>query len=143
MGLFDFAKGIGKKLFGDDDADAAEKIKEHIEADNPGVENLDITFEDGVAHISGDAADSAALEKAVLMAGNVEGVSEVEISNVSGAAPADSVEYYEIEEGDSLWRVAEKCYGNGAKYTDIFEANKEVIKDPDLIYPGQKIRIPK
>lgn len=143
MGLFDFAKGIGKKLFGDDDAEAAEKIKAHIEADNPGVQNLDVKFEDGVAKISGDAADSAALEKAILMAGNVEGVGEVKIENVTGAAPAENVEYYEIQKGDSLWKVAEKAYGNGAKYTEIFEANKEVIKDPDLIYPGQKIRIPK
>lgn len=143
MGLFDFAKGIGKKLFGVGEANAAEKIKEHIEADNPGVNNLDVKFEDGVAKISGDATDSAALEKAILMAGNVEGVETVEIENVTGAEPSTEVDYYEIQKGDSLWKIAEKTYGNGAKYTEIFEANKEVIKDPDLIYPGQKIRIPK
>lgn len=142
MGLFDFAKGIGKKLFGVGEANAAEKIKEHIEADNPGVNNLEVQFEDGVAKISGDANDSAALEKAILMAGNVEGVEEVQIENVTGAEPAANVDYYEIQKGDSLWKIAEKAYGNGSKYTDIFEANKEVIKDPDLIYPGQKIRIP-
>ncbi|PID64854.1 MAG: peptidoglycan-binding protein LysM [Gammaproteobacteria bacterium] len=143
MGLFDFAKGIGKKLFGDNDADAAEKIKAHIEADNPGLEHLEVAFDNGVATISGDAKDSAALEKAILMAGNVEGVGEVSIANVTGATPAENVDYYEIEKGDSLWKIAEKAYGNGSKYTDIFAANKEVIKDPDLIYPGQKIRIPK
>lgn len=143
MGLFDFAKGIGKKLFGTGEADAAEKIKEHIDADNPGVSNLDVTFEDGVAKISGDASDSTALEKAILMAGNIEGVEKVEIDKVTGATPSPEVDYYEIQKGDSLWKIAEKAYGNGAKYTDIFAANKEVIKDPDLIYPGQKIRIPK
>lgn len=142
MGLFDFAKNIGKKLFGDDDDDAAEKIKAHIEADNPGIENLNITLEDGVAKISGNVENSAALEKAVLMAGNVEGVAEVQLDNISGAEPDETVTYYEIQKGDSLWKVAEKAYGNGSKYTAIFEANKEVIKDPDLIYPGQKIRIP-
>lgn len=143
MGLFDFARNIGKKLFGDDDADAAEKIKAHIEADNPGVENLEVTLEDGVAKISGDVKDSAALEKAILMAGNVEGVSEVQLGDVKGVNPGENVEYYEIQKGDTLWKVAEAVYGNGAKYTEIFAANKEVIKDPDLIYPGQKIRIPK
>lgn len=143
MGLFDFAKNIGKKLFGDDDADAAEKIKAHIEADNPGVEGLQVEFEDGVAKISGDVKDSAALEKAILMAGNVDGVGEVQIANVTGAAPGENVEYYEIQSGDSLWKIAEKAYGDGSKYTQIFEENKEVIKDPDLIYAGQKIRIPK
>ena len=39
--------------------------------------------------------------------------------------------------------IAEKAYGNGAKYTSIVEANKEVIKDADKIFPGQKIRLPK
>ncbi|MGY0399087.1 MAG: peptidoglycan-binding protein LysM [Ostreibacterium sp.] len=143
MGLFDFAKSIGKKLFGDDDVDAAEKIKSHIEADNPGIQDLAVTFEDGVAEISGDATDSTALEKAVLMAGNIQGVGKVQIDNVTGASPAENVDYYEIQKGDSLWKIAEKTYGNGSKYTAIFEANKEVIKDPDLIYSGQKIRIPR
>lgn len=143
MGLFDFAKNIGKKLFGDNDADAADKIKTHIEVDNPGIQNLSVELDDGVVKLSGDVSDSTALEKVVLLAGNVEGVSEVQLDNVLGAKPSNDVEYYEIRKGDSLWKVAEKVYGNGAKYTEIFNANKEVIKDPDLIYPGQKIRIPK
>ena len=50
---------------------------------------------------------------------------------------------YEIQKGDTLWNIAKQFYGSGAKHTAIFEANKEVIKDPDLIFPGQKIRIPK
>lgn len=143
MGLFSFTKSIGKKLFGKGDDDAGDKIKAHIEADNPGIDNLDISVEDGVAKISGDVKDAAALEKAVLMTGNVEGVEEVQLVNVTGAEPSADVEYYEIEKGDTLWKVAEKFYGNGSQYTKIFEENKEVIKDPDLIYPGQKIRIPK
>lgn len=142
MGLFDFAKGIGSKLFGDGDADAGKKIKAHIEADNPGIDNLSVEVEDGVAKISGEAKDSAALEKAILLAGNVDGVEKVE-NHVTGAEPADNVDYYEIQSGDTLWKIAENAYGNGSKYTDIFEANREVIKDPDKIYPGQKIRIPK
>ncbi|MES9968191.1 MAG: LysM peptidoglycan-binding domain-containing protein [Sedimenticola sp.] len=38
--------------------------------------------------------------------------------------------------------MADRFYGNGAQYMKLFEANREVIKEPDLIYPGQKIRIP-
>ncbi|MPV85841.1 peptidoglycan-binding protein LysM [Ostreibacterium oceani] len=141
MGLFDFARNIGKKIFSNDD-EAAEKLKAHIEADNPGMKDLTVEYTDGVAKISGQAKDSAALEKAVLMAGNVEGVGEVQLGEVSGAEPSENVSYYEIQSGDSLWKIAEKAYGNGSQYTKIFEENKEVIKDPDLIYPGQKIRIP-
>jgi nucleoid-associated protein YgaU len=52
-------------------------------------------------------------------------------------------EFYIIEKGDNLWKIAEKAYGNGSKHNVIFEANREVIQDPDKIFPGQKIRIPK
>ncbi len=141
MGLFDFASNLGRKLFGKDD-DPAEAIKKHIEEDNPGINNLDVTFENGVAKISGNTDDPAALEKAVLMAGNVEGVERVE-AEVESPPIADTTEYYVIQKGDTLWAIASKYYGSGAKYTMIVDANKEVIKDADKIFPGQKIRIPK
>jgi nucleoid-associated protein YgaU len=51
--------------------------------------------------------------------------------------------YYEIKSGDTLWAAAKKFYGAGNRYTQIFEANREVIKDPDKIFVGQKIRISK
>jgi len=141
MGLFDFAKDLGKKLFGSND-DPAEKIGESIAAANPGVENLGVTFEDGVVHLSGKAASAEAMEKAVLMAGNVKGVTEVKIDGMDAPEPEPAVVYYTIVSGDSLSKIAKAHYGNAMDYPKIFEANKEVIKDPDLIYPGQKIRIP-
>ena len=77
MGLFDFAADLGNKLFGDDEQEGADKIKEHIEEDNPGVEGLEVSLEDGVATLKGSAKDQAAAEKAILMAGNVLGVQDV------------------------------------------------------------------
>ena len=144
MGLFDFAADIGKKLFGDDEEDkAGDKIQAYIEEDNPGVDDLKVEVKDGVASVSGKAKDRSAFEKAILMAGNIFGVKEVEAGELD--APEESVEvvYYEIKKGDTLWAIASAHLGSGARYTEIFEANREVIKDPDLIYPGQKIRIPK
>ncbi len=143
MGLFDFVKDVGHKLFGSKE-EASEKIKEHIEEDNPGVEGLEVNMdENGTVSLSGKAASKEAMEKAVLMAGNIEGISKVDVSNLE--APEEEsevkVEYYIIQKGDTLWKIAEKFYGNGAKYTKIVEDNKEVIKDPDKIFPGQKIRI--
>ena len=142
MGLLDFAADIGKKLFGDDDDDAGDKIREHIEEDNPGVENLKIDVDNGVAKVSGSAKDQSAFEKVVLMAGNIFGISKVEADQLDAPEATEKVEYYEIKSGDTLWAISKQFLGNGAKYTEIFEANREVIKDPDLIYPGQKIRIP-
>ena len=46
------------------------------------------------------------------------------------------------EQGDSLRRIGAKFLDNGNRYPEIFEANREVILDPDKIFPGQKIRIP-
>ena len=141
MGLFDFAKDLGKKLFGSGD-DPAQKIEQNIAAANPGVDDLGVTFEDGVVHLSGKAASAEAMEKAVLMAGNVKGVTEVKIDGMQAPEPEPEVQYYTIVSGDSLSKIAKAHYGNAMDYPKIFEANKEVIKDPDLIYPGQKIRIP-
>ncbi len=142
MGLFDYALDVGKKLFGKDD-DPAEKIKEHIEEDNPGIKDLDVKFEDGKAIITGTADSAEALEKAILMAGNAKGVGTVDASGVSAPDPVVEVEYYVVKSGDTLSGIAKAFYGSGSKYTMIFEANREVIKDPDLIFPGQKLRIPK
>lgn len=49
---------------------------------------------------------------------------------------------YEVIPGDSLWTIAEKFYGNGGKWRLIYEANKDKIKNPNLIYPYQKLIIP-
>ena len=141
MGLLSFAKNIGKKLFGKDD-DPAEKLKEHIEESNPGVSNLDIQVNDGVATIKGDTEDPSALEKVILMAGNAMGIEEVRADEVTAPEQTVSVEYYEVQSGDSLWKIAKNTYGDGNRYPEIFEANKEVIQDPDLIFPGQILRIP-
>lgn len=142
MGLFDFLRGNGKKVFGNE-AEASDKIKEEIERDNPGVKDLSVTFENGVVALAGSADSPDAMEKAVLMAGNIQGVGEVKVDQLVAPPQTAEVDFYVIEKGDSLSAIAKKFYGDGSAYPRIFEANREVIKDPNLIYPGQKIRIPK
>jgi len=141
MGLFDFAAEFGKKLFGKND-DAAEKIQQDIEKNNPGMSGLGVEYQNGVVTLSGRAESADAMEKAVLMAGNVQGVHAVNADTVAAPAQTVSIEYYTIVKGDTLSGIAKRFYGNAMDYPLIFEANREVIKDPDLIYPGQKIRIP-
>ena len=141
MGLFDFVKEIGNKIFNRDD-EAAEKIKKHLEDSNPGIKNVGVTYEDGVVSLSGDADSLEAMEKAVLIAGNVRGVSEVKVDNLKRPAEEIKIEFYVIEKGDTLSAIAKRYYGDFKLYPRIFEANREVIKDPDLIFVGQKIRIP-
>jgi hypothetical protein len=77
--LFGFVKDIGRKIFNKDE-EAADEIKSYIEGSNPGINNLEVTFDNGIVGFCGDC--------------------------------------------------------------DSSEANREVIEDPDMIYPGQKIRMP-
>jgi hypothetical protein len=151
MSLFGFARDIGRRLFNKDE-DAAQKIKEHILAHNPGVEDLGVTYENGIVGLSGRCTNRDAFQKCVLMAGNVQGVVDVYAKDlvpwVDPSRPKDTKpapveeQYYLIEKGDTLWAIAKKFLGDGNRYPEIFEANKEVIIDPDKIFAGQKIRIP-
>lgn len=49
---------------------------------------------------------------------------------------------YVVVKGDSLSKIAKREYGDANKWRTIYEANKDLIKDPDLIYPGQELKIP-
>jgi nucleoid-associated protein YgaU len=48
----------------------------------------------------------------------------------------DATQWYEVQKGDTLWKIAERFYGEGRLYTKIFEANRDVLKNPDLIKIG-------
>ena len=141
MGLFDFASNIGNKIFGNDD-EADEKITENVAAGNLGIENLKVDYKEGCVTLSGECDDPEAIEKAVLMVGNMEGVNKVINNTNQQELETEQIQYYEIKSGDTLSKIAKEFYGDAMVYTRIFEANREVIKDPDLIFVGQKIRIP-
>jgi nucleoid-associated protein YgaU len=57
--------------------------------------------------------------------------------------PAAEIEWYEVQKGDTLSALAKRFYGKGSLYMKIFEANKDVLTNPNLIKVGQKLRIPK
>jgi len=59
------------------------------------------------------------------------------------AAPGDTSRRLHVVRGDNLWNIARAHYGEGFRYTTIFDANKDQIRDPNLIYPGQVFSIPK
>ncbi len=142
MSLFGFAKHLGRKVIGKE-SEADEAVRKFLEEDNPGIADLGVKVEDGVVSLTGKADDPAAVEKAALMAGNIEGIGEVRFDDVSAPPQTAKVELYDIAAGDTLSKIAKRFYGDANAYQRIFEANREVIKDPDLIFVGQKIRIPK
>lgn len=64
----------------------------------------------------------------------------VTTNNTAVAKP--SGQNYTVKRGDCLWNIAKRFYGNGAKYTTIYNANRSKIRNPNLIYPGQILWIP-
>ncbi|MFN6953134.1 MAG: LysM peptidoglycan-binding domain-containing protein [Albidovulum sp.] len=48
-----------------------------------------------------------------------------------------------VVRGDNLWQISRTTYGQGIRYTVIYKANRDQIRDPDLIYPGQIFVLPK
>jgi len=149
MGLFDFVKDVGAKLGigGNEEKEAAE---EAAKADallamvrNFGfdVADIQIRFDDGVATVTGSVPSQAEKEKIILALGNTNGVGQVD-DQMSVVAPAPDSTFYTVQAGDSLSKIAKAQYGDAMKYPMIFEANKPMLTDPDLIYPGQVLRIP-
>ena len=49
---------------------------------------------------------------------------------------------YTVLSGDTLWKIAERMYGNGSQYMKIYEANTDLLESPDRIFPGQELKIP-
>ena len=131
MGLFNFWKKE------EDPAPEPEVLKKEVEDLGLNTAGLDISVVGDVVKVSGNAVSQEVKEKVIMAVGNSAGVAAVE-DEVAGTAPV----FHEVEKGDTLWKVAEKALGNGARYTEIFEANKPMLSDPDKIYPGQRLRIP-
>jgi len=165
MGLFDFVKDAGEKLFGGSgEAEVQQRGLDDVLADKQqavqltslvggmglNVENLRIKLRSGVALVEGVAATMDDREKTVLMVGNTQGVSQVDdrmsVAAAAAAAPTEApvsqTVMYTVQSGDSLSKIAKAQYGDAMKYMVIFEANQPMLKDPNKIYPGQVLRIP-
>ncbi|REF01269.1 peptidoglycan-binding protein LysM [Cupriavidus plantarum] len=164
MGMFDFIREAGEKLFGKGEAKAAQDAvradasTEKVEAANRaagdaieayirqmGLEATGLTVtvdgSQGKVTVFGVAPDQATREKIILCCGNVEGVDQVEDKMSVNVETAES-QWHTVVKGDTLWAISQAAYGNGADYNRIFEANKPMLTHPDKIYPGQKLRIP-
>ena len=65
-----------------------------------------------------------------------------DFSNVQSGGSSTATKVYEVKSGDSLSKIAKREYGDANAWNRIFEANKDILKDPDKIFPGQKLKIP-
>ncbi len=130
MGFWNFWKGEEEPP----EAEALQKEVEDLGLDTAG---LDISVVGDVVKVSGTAVSQELKEKVIMAVGNAAGVAAVE-DNAGGDDPV----FHEVKKGDTLWAIATETLGNGARYEEIFEANKPMLSHPDKIYPGQRLRIP-
>lgn len=63
-------------------------------------------------------------------------------TRTQSANTQNTAKTYTVKSGDCLWKIAKQFYGNGAQYTKIYDANRDKIKNPNLIYPNQVLTIP-
>ena len=167
MGLFSFAKDIGDKIFhrnkSTDTAAPASNVAptaapaasnepsaqeianlliQRIQQ-NAKIDNLSVNYDGNTdkVTINGSAANQAEREKAILAAGNVQYVAQVE-DNITVATQEPESRMYTVKSGDTLSKISKEVYGDTNQYNKIFEANKPLLSDPNKIYPGQVLRIP-
>ena len=105
------------------------------------VENFDLALHGDEVTAYGQVDSQADKEKVILALGNVEGVATVD-DRISVVNPEPEAQFYTVQSGDSLSKIAKEYYGDPMKYNAIFEANKPMLSHPDKIYPGQVLRIP-
>ncbi len=139
MGLFSFLANVGKSF--KNDAPTTEEIQEEIQELGLQADAVNVKVEGDKVVLEGEAASQEVLEKLVLAAGNTKGIAAVETKVAVADASAEAV-FHTVEKGDTLSAIAKKVYGDANRYPEIFEANKPMLKSPDLIYPGQVLRIP-
>ena len=90
-----------------------------------------------------EAAGTNAGEAAEPDAGEADGTASGESADhTEETASGTEAKTYKVLSGDSLWKIAQDQYGDGSKWNMIYEANKDEIHDPGLIYPGQELKIP-
>lgn len=150
MGLFSFLKNAGAKLFNKKKKEASPEEARAANMDAMKTAITDLGFEvrdmfldlqeDSVI-VFGEVDSQEIKEKVILALGNVEGIATVD-DRMTVVTPEPESKFYEVKSGDSLSKIAKAMYGDAMKYPVIFEANKPMLKDPNLIYPGQMLRIP-
>lgn len=144
MGILSFARDGSRRVF-DRDERAAQSLKKHLDLRLTPIRGLSVGYDDGAVTLAGECLDQAHQEQAVLLAGNVKGVEQVIADKLQAPAagtPPQNVEFDKIKKGDTLSAAAKRYYGEAECHPCLFEANRDVIGDPNMIDPAQMIRIP-
>lgn len=168
MGIFDSIKNaLGSKEPEKDVTVGPSQLLREAGIDPAG---LKFGFGTGSIAVSGEIADEANRQKILDTLSSIKGITTVEDNMLVAIQPEPVVEApiaapatpaaepvevvtetvateaekrtYTVKSGDSLWKISEAMYGEGSKYMKIFEANSDLLENPDRIFPGQELVIP-
>ena len=121
-----------------------EKYQSLLELANQNGTTYSLSEADGVLHIEGNAPSAEAKQQIWDEYNRIDPdfrsndlVLNIGVS--AEGAPSDAAHTYTVESGDSLSKIGSKY---GIPWKAIFDANRDIIKDPDLIHPGQELKIP-
>lgn len=155
MGLF--GKSLQEKT-----AEAVKSLRGSIK----GLKSLDAVVEGKIVTLTGEAESIEAKGKAMAefnkLVETENTLNKIKLAQAPVAAPAPvpaaapvvtagapaqtaaaaAAKVHVVKKGDTLGAIAQKYYGKAGAYMKIFEANKDILTDPDKIKPGQKLRIP-
>ena len=169
MALWEFVKDAGKSVFGKAEAatppapkdekptaqpaDSASKAAAPSDTDRKvaalkaELRALDMDGSDVHLRLRGDTviletkeASREQMEKLILAVGNIEGIAKVEADLPEAETPPV---FHTVQKGETLSAIAKEHLGSANRYHAIFDANRPMLSDPDKIYPGQVLRIPK
>ena len=142
MGLFD--------MFGKDFEEKVGDALKEIEVTTPGVSDLGAEIHDETVKLTGTATSREAADAVMARFDK-----EVKTDNIINAikveepappepepAPEPEARVYTVQPGDSLGAIAQEYYGRASDYMKIYEANRDILDSPDLIKPGQELKIP-
>ena len=164
MGIFDSIKNaFGTKA--DTEADITTGPSQLLENAGLDASALHFGFGAGSITVSGEIAHENDRQKILDILATAPGINTVQDNMTVAVHAADAVsdepetatqdepaepigatsgeETYTVQSGDTLWKISENHYGDGSKYMKIFEANSDLLDNPDQIFPGQKLVIPK
>ena len=107
------------------------------------IENGNVTEENGVLKIKGTA--KTPYDKDILWdkIKQIGGDNPSDIKANSSVADDSVYARHKVKSGETLGKIAKQYYGKASKYQDIFKANSDILKNPDIIHPDQELIIPK
>jgi nucleoid-associated protein YgaU len=121
-------------------------VAQALQAQGVNVFGLKVETDGGTTKVRGtvtDAADKQKADRAIAALGQgVQSAIELQVPVGGGAAGAAAGQTYTVKAGDTLSKIAQQFYGNASKWRAIHEANRDLIPNPDLIHPGQTLKIP-